>query len=74
MSTLDAVTGVNQVAGTWKARQMLAVLARSGLPFSARPVVGPYDGPEDLFFISSTDYTHPVGIPNVGSVQSVKPT
>ena len=74
MSMLDAVTGFNQIANTRRAREMLAVLARSGQFLPICLTFGPHNGPEDFFYVIDRVYPHPVGMRNVGSARSGKPT
>ena len=48
MTLLDAVAGFNQVANTERARQVLAVVARSGVYLPRCLTFGPVNGPEDF--------------------------
>jgi len=51
LSFLDAVTGFNQVVNTQRAREMLAVLARSGCWLPRCLTFGPHNGPEDFSYV-----------------------
>ena len=51
MTLLDAVAGFNQVANTERARQVLAVVARSGVYLPRRLTFGPVNGPEDFCYV-----------------------
>ena len=53
MSLVDACKGFNQVANTRRAREMLAILARSGQYLPVCLTFGPTNGPED--FALATD-------------------
>mgnify|MGYP001586596694 CR=1 FL=1 len=50
MSFVDACKGFNQVANTKRAREMLAILARSGQFLPMCLTFGPCNGPEDFAF------------------------
>ena len=50
MSLVDACKGFNQVANTRRAREMLAILARSGQYLPVCLTFGPTNGPEDFAF------------------------
>jgi hypothetical protein len=51
LSFLDAVTGFNQVVNTQRAREMLAVLSRSGCWLPRCLTFGPHNGPEDFSYV-----------------------
>ena len=50
MSLVDACKGFNQVANTRRAREVLAILARSGQYLPVCLTFGPTNGPEDFAF------------------------
>jgi hypothetical protein len=50
LSLVDACKGFNQVANTRRARQVLAILARSGQYLPVCLTFGPTNGPEDFAF------------------------
>ena len=50
MSFVDACKGFNQVANTRRAREMLAILSRSGQYLPVCLTFGPTNGPEDFAF------------------------
>jgi hypothetical protein len=51
LTFLDAVTGFNQVVNTQRAREMLAVLSRSGCWLPRCLTFGPHNGPEDFSYV-----------------------
>jgi len=51
MTLLDAAAGFNQVANTERARQVLAVVARSGVYLPRCLTFGPMNGPEDFGYV-----------------------
>ena len=51
MSLLDAVTGFNHLVNTKRAREMLAVIARSGQFLPVCLTFGPVNGPEDFSYV-----------------------
>ena len=51
LTFLDAVTGFNQVVNTQRAREMLAVIARSGQFLPVCLTFGPHNGPEDFAYV-----------------------
>jgi hypothetical protein len=51
LSFLDAVTGFNQVVNTQRAREMLAILSRSGCWLPRCLTFGPHNGPEDFSYV-----------------------
>ena len=57
MTLLDAVTGFNQIANTRRAREMLAILARSGQFLPICLTFGPHNGPEDFSFVIDRHYS-----------------
>ena len=50
LSLVDACKGFNQIANTRRAREMLAILARSGQYLPVCLTFGPTNGPEDFAF------------------------
>ena len=56
MSLVDACKGFNQVANTRRAREMLAILARSGQYLPVCLTFGPSNGPEDFAFATDRVY------------------
>ena len=50
MTLVDACKGFNQIANTRRAREMLAILARSGQYLPVCLTFGPTNGPEDFAF------------------------
>ena len=57
MSLLDAVTGFNHIANTRRARDMLAILARSGQFLLVCMTFGPQNGPEDFSYVVDRFYS-----------------
>ena len=57
MSLLDAVTGFNHIANTRRAREMLAILARSGQFLPVCLTFGPHNGPEDFSYVVDRIYS-----------------
>ena len=57
MTLLDAVTGFNQIVNTLRARQMLAILARTGQFLPKCLTFGPHNGPEDFAYIVDRIYS-----------------
>ena len=51
MTFLDDVTGFNQVVNTPRARQMPAIIARSGQLLPICSTFGPVNGPEDFVYV-----------------------
>ena len=51
MTFLDAVTGFNHLVNTPRARQMLAIIARSGQFLPICLTFGPVNGPEDFSYV-----------------------
>ena len=51
LTFLDAVTGFNQLVNTPRARQMLAIIARSGQFLPICLTFGPVNGPEDFSYV-----------------------
>ena len=56
MTFLDAVTGFNQVVNTPRARQMLAIIARSGQFLPICLTFGPVNGPEDFAYVVDRNF------------------
>ena len=56
MTFLDAVTGFNQVINTPRARQMLAIIARSGQFLPICLTFGPVNGPEDFAYVGDRNF------------------
>ena len=56
MTFLDAVTGFNQVINTPRARQMLAIIARSGQFLPICLTFGPVNGPEDFAYVVDRNF------------------
>ena len=56
MTLVDACKGFNQVANTRRAREMLAILARSGQYLPVCLTFGPTNGPEDFAFATDRVY------------------
>ena len=50
MTLVDACKGFNQIANTRRAREVLAILARSGQYLPVCLTFGPTNGPEDFAF------------------------
>ena len=57
MTLLDAVTGFNQIVNTLRARQMLAILARTGQFLPKCLTFGPHNGPEDFAYVVDRIYS-----------------
>jgi len=55
-SFLDAVTGFNQVRNTRRAREVLAVVARSGKFLPVGLTFGPHNGPDDFSYVVDRIY------------------
>ena len=53
---LDAVTGFNQIVNTPRAREMLAILSRSGTFLPLCLTFGPQNGPEDFALVVDRVY------------------
>jgi hypothetical protein len=53
---LDAVTGFNHIVNTDRARQMLAILSRSGQFLPRCLTFGPANGPEDFCYVIDRVY------------------
>ena len=56
MTLVDACKGFHQVANTRRAREMLAILARSGQYLPLCLTFGPTSGPEDFAFATDRVY------------------
>ena len=56
MTFLDAVTGFNQLANTARARQRLAIIARSGQFLPVCLTFGPVNGPEDFAYVVDRNF------------------
>ena len=56
LSLVDACKGFNQVANTRRAREVLAILARSGQYLPVCLTFGPTNGPEDFAFATDRVY------------------
>eukprot|EP00969_Alexandrium_andersonii_P159687 7055512-Alexandrium_andersonii.AAC.1 len=57
MTLLGAVTGFDHVANADRARQMLAILARSGQFLPRCLTCGPRNGPEDFCHVADRFYS-----------------
>eukprot|EP00969_Alexandrium_andersonii_P214940 9491817-Alexandrium_andersonii.AAC.1 len=57
MTLLDAVTGFSHIVNTDRARQRLAILARSGQFLPRCLTFGPHDGPEDICHVIDRFYS-----------------
>eukprot|EP00969_Alexandrium_andersonii_P295299 13053639-Alexandrium_andersonii.AAC.1 len=57
MTLLDAVTGFNRIVNTDRARQTLAILARSGQFLPRCLTFGPHNGPEDSCYVIDRFYS-----------------
>ena len=57
MTLLDAVTGLNHIVNTERARRMLAILARSGQFLPHCLTFGPHNGPEDFCYVVDRIYS-----------------
>jgi hypothetical protein len=57
LSFLDAVAGFNQVVNTPRAKEMLAILSRSGCWLPTCLMFGPHNGPEDFFYVVDRLFT-----------------
>ena len=51
LTLLDAVTGFNHIVNTRRARQMLAIIARTGQFLPKCLTFGPHNGPEDFAYV-----------------------
>ena len=51
MTLVDAVTGFNHIVNTRRAKEMLAILARSGQFLPQCLTFGPHNGPEDFCYV-----------------------
>ena len=56
LTLLDAVTGFNHIVNTERARQMLAILSRSGQFLPRCLTFGPANGPEDFCYVIDRVY------------------
>ena len=56
MTFVDACKGFNQIVNTARAREVLAILARSGQFLPMCLTFGPFNGPEDFAFATDRVY------------------
>ena len=70
MTLLDAVPGFNQIVNTLRARQMLAILARTGQFLPKCLTFGPHNGPEDFAYVVDRIYIALEGPKNEGFARS----
>ena len=61
LTLVDACKGFNQIVNTDRARQMLAILARSGQFLPRCLTCGPSNGPEDFAYATDRVYSPGVG-------------
>eukprot|EP00969_Alexandrium_andersonii_P249028 11005452-Alexandrium_andersonii.AAC.1 len=57
MTLLDAVTGFDHMVNADRARQMSAILARSGQFLPRCLTSGPHNGPEDFCYVIDRFYS-----------------
>ena len=53
---VDAVSGFNQIRNTKRAREVLAIVARSGKYLPVGLTFGPVNGPDDFYFVVDRAY------------------